>query len=57
MIFIYVGFSDFLLAFRTRKISEKLRDKQFREILIEEADENENQAERRVERASEDKVQ
>lgn len=57
VIFIYVGFSDFLLAFRTRKISEKLRDKQFREILIEEADENENQAERRVERASKDKVQ
>ena len=45
VIFIYVGFSDFLLAFRTRKISEKLRDKKYMEILLEETDEHENQAE------------
>ena len=45
VIFIYVGISDFLLAFRTRKISEKLRDKKYREILFEETDEHGNQAE------------
>lgn len=45
IIFIYVGISDFLLAFKTRKISEKLRDKQYKEILFEETDGHENQAE------------
>jgi uncharacterized membrane protein HdeD (DUF308 family) len=39
VIFIFVGVNDFLLAFRTRKISEKLRDKKYREILFEETDE------------------
>jgi uncharacterized membrane protein HdeD (DUF308 family) len=45
IVFIYVGINDFVMAFRTRKISEKLRDKKFREILFEETDEHENRAE------------
>ena len=44
-IFIYVGFSDFLLAFRAKKIAEKLRDKKFREILFDETNEQGNQTE------------
>ena len=47
IVFIYVGINDFLMAFRTRKVSEKLRNKEYREILLgdEKADEHENQAE------------
>jgi ABC-type multidrug transport system fused ATPase/permease subunit len=41
LIFIYVGISDFLLAFGTRKIAQKLRDRKFKEILFEETDEHE----------------
>lgn len=36
LIFIYVGISDFVMVFRTRKISEKLRNREFRDILFEE---------------------
>jgi uncharacterized membrane protein HdeD (DUF308 family) len=39
LIFIYVGISDFVMVYRTRKISEKLRDKKYREILLEDSEE------------------
>ena len=45
MIFVYVGISDFVMAFRTRKISEKLRNREFREILFEEPEEQKKQPE------------
>ena len=36
LIFVYVGISDFVMVFRTRKISEKLKNGKYREILFEE---------------------
>lgn len=44
VIFILVGISDFLLAYRTMKVSEKLHDKRFREILLDGTEEPGKQA-------------
>ena len=53
LIFVYVGISDFVMAFRTRKVSEKLRNGEFSEILFEKTAGQKEQAEG----ASESKTQ
>jgi len=44
VIFVYVGISDFLLAYRAGKISQKLREKKYREILFDGTEKQENGA-------------
>ena len=53
LIFVYVGISDFVMAYRTRKVSEKLRNGEFSEILFEKTAGQKEQAEG----ASESKTQ